>query len=184
MAVLQLSNRKRFSDLAAIADILAPLKVHLKHYELGSSPLSTNLLELDVLDAHQKKQLLEIHRKDLMLPERAGDYSWCDLFTVHPGSPNLQTLSFNYSRYHVHTAAEAFCVLAGEAIVGLVQSDQQQLQLLVQPGDFLHIATGVEHWFGLSAALHLKAVRYFTTADGWMPYYTGTEINASLREPL
>lgn len=182
MAVLQLSNGRRLSDLDAIAQILAPLNVSLQQYTLNPSPLSMNLLDLDVLDTQQKKQLLDLHRNDLAVSQREENFSWCDLFVLHPGSPNLQTLLFNYSRYHLHTAPETLYVLAGAAIFGFVQLDAEQIQLLVQPGDFLHIATGTEHWFCPAAPLHIKAVRYFTTADAWMPHYTGTQIAEFLQE--
>lgn len=193
MAMLQLSDGRRISNLEAIAQILTPLSVTLQRYTLNPSPLSMNLLDLDILDAHQKQQLLDLHQTDFAVPNWQGSdypkgetashrYTWRDLFVMHPGSPNLQTLIFNYSRYHLHTAPETMYVLAGAAIFGFIQPDHEQVQLLVQPGDLLQIAAGTEHWFCPAAPLHIKAIRYFTTADAWMPHYTGTEIKGSLQE--
>ena len=108
---------------------------------------------------------------------------WCDLLNVHPGIPNLQMLLHTYSRYHTHTASEPLYVLAGEMIFGFVKPDGSRLQLLVQPQDYISIPVGVEHWCSLSASLNFKAVRYFTSVEGWVPNYTGTQLSDCLNNP-
>jgi 1,2-dihydroxy-3-keto-5-methylthiopentene dioxygenase len=107
--------------------------------------------------------------------KQEGGYLWSDLLVLHPGSPNLAMLVATYSRYHNHTAAEALYLLAGEAIFGFLRPNGSQVQLLLQAQDYLHIPAGVEHWFTPAASLHCKAVRYFTTVEGWVPQYTGTQ---------
>ncbi len=80
-------------------------------------------------------------------------------------------------------AAEPLYVLAGEMIFGFVRADGSQIQLLVQAQDYLLISAGVEHWCSLTASLNFKGVRYFTTAEGWLPSYTGTELSDSFNKP-
>jgi 1,2-dihydroxy-3-keto-5-methylthiopentene dioxygenase len=176
MALLQLDDGIIYTDLEEIAGELAPLRIHLRHFEPGTSLLFPDLFDQDTLTELEKRHILELHESLFEFLKRERCYLWSDLLNVHPGSPHLQPLMATYNRYHVHTAAEALYVLAGGAIFGFVRPDGSQVQLLVQPQDYLHISAGVEHGFSLDASLQFKAVRYFTTVEGWVPQYTKTQM--------
>lgn len=180
MAILRLSNGATYSEIDLILPVLSLLNVQLDRVKFKPDS-SSDLLELDVLAAHQKRQLLELHKSQFAAIARQQAYTWCDLLVIHPGLPSLQVLISNFSRCHIHTAAESLIVLAGEAIYGFVLPDGSRIQLLVQPGDYLHIPTQVEHWFSPTASLSFKAVCYFVTPDGWVPYYTNTNFNDLLK---
>ncbi|MBU7586188.1 MAG: acireductone dioxygenase [Nostoc sp. TH1S01] len=179
MAILLREDGTVESDLSEIVGELAPLGVYLKHYDPGTSLLFTNLLEQDVLTALEKQYIVELHNSVFEFLQQENASLWCDLLNVHPGVPNLQMLIDTYSRYHTHIAAEPLYVLAGEMIFGFVRPDGSQVQLLVQSQDYISIPAGVEHWCSLTAALNFKAVRYFTSAEGWLPNYTGTQLSDS-----
>lgn len=184
MAILKLNNGQVCSDHDAIAQTLASLKIDIKHYPLNPPNWLVDLLDLDILEAHQKQQLLTIHKKLLISQAREEGYAWCDLLLIHPGLPSLQSLIFNYGRYHVHAASEAWYVLSGSAIFGINRLDASQVEVLVQPGDYIHIPSQVEHWFSPAGLLNFKAVRYFVSADSWIPYYSETEATDALQSHL
>ena len=183
MAILLLEEGTVEGDLSEIVRELSPLGVHLKHYEPGTSLLFENLLKQDVLTDLEKEYIVESHNSVFEFLQRENAALWCDLLNVHPGIPNLQMLIHTYSRYHTHTASEPLYVLAGEMIFGFVKPDGSRLQLLVQPQDYISIPVGVEHWCSLSASLNFKAVRYFTSVEGWVPNYTGTQLSDCLNKP-
>jgi 1,2-dihydroxy-3-keto-5-methylthiopentene dioxygenase len=183
MPTLLLDDGTITTDLGEIAHELAPLGIYLKHYDPGTSLLFTDILEQDVLTDSEKEYILELHNGVFEFLQQQNGYLWCDLFTLQPGSAHLQTAIATYSRYHTHTAAEPLYVLAGEMIFGFVRADGTQMQLLVQAQDYLMIPAGVEHWSSPSASLYFKGVRYFTTAEGWLPTYTGTQLSDSLNKP-
>ncbi|BCL34799.1 1,2-dihydroxy-3-keto-5-methylthiopentene dioxygenase [Nostoc sp. MS1] len=182
MATLLLEDGTIESNLDEIVRELAPLGIHLKHYDPGTALLFPHLLTQDVLTDSEKRHIVDLHNSVFEFIQQENGYLWCDLLNVHPGSPNIQTLMATYSQYHTHTAPEPLYLLAGEMIFGFVKPDGSQVQLLVQSQDYLHIPAGVEHWCSLTASLTFKAVRYFTAADGWVPNYTGTQLNDSNRE--
>lgn len=179
MATLLLDDGTIESNLDEVVRELAPLGIYLRHYDPGTSLLFPSLLTQDVLTDSEKCHIVELHNSVFEFLQQENGYLWCDLLNLHPGSPNLQTLTAAYSKYHTHTAPEPLYVLAGEMIFGFVKPDGSQLQLLVQSQDYLHIPAGVEHWCSLTGSLHFKAVRYFTAADGWIPNYTGTQLSDS-----
>ena len=176
MALLQLDGGTTYTDFEEIAEELAPLRVHLRHFELDTSLVFLGLSDQDVLTESEKRNILQLHESLFEFLKQERCYLWSDLLNVHPGSPHLQPLMATYSPYHVHTAPEAFYVLAGRAIFRFVRPDGSQMQLLVEPQDYLHISAGVEHGFSLDASLWFKAVRYFTTVEGWVPQYTKTQM--------
>jgi 1,2-dihydroxy-3-keto-5-methylthiopentene dioxygenase len=177
MALLQLDGGTIYTDIEEIAEQLAPLRVHLRHFEIGASLVFPGLSDQDVVTESEKRNILQLHDSLFAFLKQERCYLWSDLLNVHPGSSHLQSLVATYSRYHVHTAPEALYVLAGGAIFRFVRTDGSQVQLLVQPQDYLHISAGVEHGFSLDASLRFKAVRYFTTVEGWVPQYTKTRIS-------
>ncbi|MBW4644714.1 MAG: acireductone dioxygenase [Goleter apudmare HA4340-LM2] len=183
MATLLLEDGTIATDQSEIASELAPLGIHLKHYDPGTSLLFPHLLDQDVLTDTEKRYILELHNSAMEFLQQENSYLWCDLFSLHPGSPHLPTAIATYSRYHTHTSAEPLYVLAGEMIFGFVRADGTQIQLLVQAQDYLVIPADVEHWCSPSASLYFKGVRYFTTAEGWLPTYTGTQLSDSLNKP-
>jgi 1,2-dihydroxy-3-keto-5-methylthiopentene dioxygenase len=176
MALLQIDDGTNYTDLEEIAVELAPLRIHLRHFDIGTSRLFPSLSDQDILTESEKHNILELHESLFEFLKQERGYLWSDLLNVHPGSPHLQPLIATHSCYHVHTKPEALYVLAGTAIFGFVRPDGSQVKLLVQPQDYLHISAGVEHGFTLDASLQLKAVRYFTTVEGGIPQYTKTQM--------
>jgi len=181
MAILLLEEGRVESDLSEIVRELAPMGVHLKHYDPGTSLLFPDLLEQDVLTNSEKHYIVDLHNSVFEFLQQENGSLWCDLLNIHPGVPNLQMLIDTYGRYHTHAASEPLYVLAGEMVFGFVRPDGSQIQLLVQSQDYICIPAAVEHWCSLTASLNFKAVRYFTSPEGWVPNYTGTQLNDSLK---
>ncbi|MDM9384050.1 cupin domain-containing protein [Chlorogloeopsis sp. ULAP01] len=181
MSILKLENGQILSHLSDIQRELATLNIQIEHQDLGKSLRSPELLAQDILSQQEKQRILHLYENDFEVLKQKVDYHFYDLLVLHPGSPNLYTLAAAYSRYHTHKDAEALYILAGEAMFGFVQPEGNQVQLLVQAHDYIYIPAEVEHWFSPAASLHVKALRYFTSADGWIPEYTGTRFQDFLR---
>jgi 1,2-dihydroxy-3-keto-5-methylthiopentene dioxygenase len=184
MSILKLSNGEIIESESQIQQELACLNILFKSYDapksLDSNSESGKLLGQDVLSYADKDQILQSHKNDLQSHKAEIDNLYYDLLVLHPGSPKLHSLTTTYSRYHTHTEAEALYVLSGEAIFGFVKPDGSQVELLLRSHDYIHIPARCEHWFSTTASLHLKAVRYFATADGWMPQHTGRAVNLEI----
>ena len=58
-----------------------------------------------------------------------------------------------------------------------MRPDGTQVELTVQPQEYINVPAGTEHWFYLTPKRRVKAVRYFTNTEGWVPEYTGTPIH-------
>lgn len=177
MAILQLEDGRIESVINEVVLELAFLGIELRHYDLGELPLYPHLLNQDILTNSEKSHITVTHHNLFEFLQQEKGYLWYDLHNIHPGLPNLEILIHSYMRYHVHTCAEANYILAGELIYGFVKPNGQHIHLLMQSQEYIHIPQTVEHWCSPAASLSCKMIRYFTSVDGWLPRYTGTQVS-------
>jgi 1,2-dihydroxy-3-keto-5-methylthiopentene dioxygenase len=178
MAILRLENGTTYTQLSDITRELAPLNIQLNRWPVGDNPEIQNLLAKDALDDNQKEQVLQaLDRYFQQLKETAG-YQSRDLIVLHPAIPNLDSILSKFDKCHIHADDEVRYIVAGEGIFGFVRPDNSQVEVTVHPEEFINVPANTEHWFYLTAARKIKAVRYFTTTIGWTPQYTDTEIRS------
>ncbi len=159
-----------------IAQELAPLNIQLNRWSLGDDPQLHLLLAQDSLNEDEKEQVLKtLDRYFEQLKQTAG-YQIRDLIVVHPGTPNLDALLVEYVKIHTHADDEVRYIIDGESIFGFVRPDGSQVELTVQAEDYINLPAGTVHWGCVTPARRIKAVRYFTSTEGWAAQYTGTAI--------
>jgi len=176
VAILQLEDGTTYTQLGDIARELAPLKVQLNCWPVGDHPEIHRLLAKDALSDEEKEQVLQaVDHYFAQLQQTAG-YQSRDLIVLHPEVPNLDTLLSKFNQCHYHTDDEVRYIVAGEGVFGFVRPDGSQVELTVQAEEYINVPANTEHWFYLTPSQRVKAVRYFTTTEGWVPEYTGKEI--------
>ncbi len=136
------------------------------------------MLAKDALSDTEKEQVLQgLDRYFQQLKETAG-YQSRDLIVLHPDIPNLDALLAKFDKCHTHADDEVRYIVAGEGVFGFVRPDGSQVEVTVKPEEFINVPANTEHWFYLTPTRKIKAVRYFTSTEGWTPQYTGTEIRS------
>jgi 1,2-dihydroxy-3-keto-5-methylthiopentene dioxygenase len=88
----------------------------------------------------------------------------------------LEGMLEKFSRPHIHTDDEVRYIVDGEGVFGFVCPDGTQMELTIQPEEYINVPAGTEHWFYLTSQRRIKAVRYFVDTSGWTPEYTNTKI--------
>lgn len=180
MAILRLENGTTYTQLTDITRELAPLNVELKHWPVGDDPEIRNLLAKDALSDEEKEKILQtLDRYFEELKETAG-YKSRDAIVIHPEFPNLDALLSKFDKCHTHADDEVRYIIADEGIFGFVRPDASQVELTVQAEEYIKVPANTEHWFYLTPQRRVKAVRYFSGTEGWVPHYTGTEIRLGL----
>ncbi len=175
MAILQLEDGTTYTQLDDIARELAPLNVQLNRWSVGDNPEIHRLLAKDALSDEEKEQVLQALDSYFEELKASAGYQSRDLIVLHPEMPNLNTLLSKFDPCHYHTDAEVRYIVAGEGIFGFVRPDGSQVELTVQAQEYINVPENTEHWFYLTPSQRIKAVRYFSTTEGWLPEYTGTE---------
>ena len=176
MAILRLENGTIYTALEDIACELAPLQVSLNRWKIDPDRVIERLLAKEFLDNEEKEIVLNsLDRYFEKLKATAG-YQSRDLIVLHPEFPNLHQLLSKFASCHTHADDEVRYIIDGEGVFGFVRPDRSQVELTIQPEEYINVPSGTEHWFHLTETNRVKAVRYFTTTEGWTPEYTGTEI--------
>lgn len=175
MAILQLEDGRVHTDLQSISKELAPLNIQLRHWAIGEDGQLKSHLASYSLDDNEKEQVLQsLDRYFEQLKQTAG-YQERDLIVLHPGIPNLDEMLKKFDSIHTHADDEVRYIIDGEGIFGFVRPDGSQVELTVQPEEYINVPAGCEHWFYLTQNRRIKAIRYFIGKEGWVPQYTGTE---------
>lgn len=173
MAHLQTENGET-TDLSEIAAQLSKLGVALHHWPLNESV--RELLDSDRLDDTQKEQVLQAHDRYFNALQQSDGYQTRDLIVLHKDIPGLDDLLAKFERIHTHDDDEVRYIVDGEGMFGFVFPDGSQVRLTIQPGEYINVPKDTEHWFEVTDARRIKAVRYFTSTEGWVPRYTGTPV--------
>ncbi len=181
MAILRLEHNTIQTELSNIVSELAPLNIELESWNISENPILSELLAEDVLNWEQKLQVLNVFNHRFEQLKLSNEYKWQELMVLHPGSPHLYPLFTQCDRCHTHKDSESLYIVSGAGIFGFILPNGWQAELIVEAGEYIKVPAGVEHWFCLTAGLQLKAIRYFTTVDGWVPEYTDTKICFSLQ---
>ncbi len=183
MAILRMEDGSDITNLQEIINELAPLGIKLDHWAIGDNLQIHELLAQDSLDEAQKETVLQGLDNYFDELQRTSNYTSRDLIVLHPQVPNLDTMLTKFDKIHAHADDEVRYIVAGEGIFGFVRPDGSQVELTIQPEEYINVPAGTEHWFLLTPARRVKAVRYFCGTGGWVPEYTDKEIRIN-REPV
>ena len=180
MAILKLEDGTLYTDLQLIKDELASLNITLNYWSVGNNPQLRELLAKDSLSQDEKEVVLQGLDGYFEQLKQTEGYKSRDLIVLNPDIPNLDELLAKFQPVHFHADNEVRYIIDGEGIFGFVRPDGSQVELTIQPEEYINVPAGAEHWFHLTSARRVKAVRYFSNTEGWVPEYTGTEISYQL----
>lgn len=180
MATLRLENGRVLSDLQSIAAELAPLHIQLKRWPVGNDPHLCQLLAQEQLTDTEKEAVLTGLDDYFQQLQQTADYQSRDLIVLYPNIPNLDDLLAKFDRIHTHADDEVRYILDGAGVFGFVRPDGSQVELTVEAEECINVPAKTEHWFYLTPQRRIKAIRYFTSTEGWVPQYTGVEVHFRL----
>lgn len=176
MAILRLENGATYTQMKAIASELAPLNIQLNQWPVGEDSQTQTLLAKESLTDAEKEQLLQNLDHYFEELQRSSGYHSRDLIVLHSAVPNLDAMLSKFEKCHIHADDEVRYIIDGEGVFGFVRPDGSQVELTVQPQEYINVPAGTEHWFYLTSQRRIKAVRYFAGTEGWTPEYTETKI--------
>ena len=176
MAILRSENGTTYTDFNDISRELSSLKIELNSWSVGDDAEVRQLLAKDVLSDEEKEKILQAVDRYFEELKAKGGYQTRDLIAIHPDIPNLDAMLSKFDKCHTHADDEVRYIVAGDGIFGFVRPDGSQVELTVEAEEYINVPANTEHWFYLTPQRRVKAVRYFTSTEGWTPQYTDTEI--------
>jgi len=104
-------------------------------------------------------------------------YLTADVVNIHPAIENYPAIRAKFLAEHTHAEDEIRFFVEGEGLFWFNLEDEPVFNIRCCAGDFISVPQGTKHWFDAGEIPNVKAIRIFSTTEGWTPLYTGSGIN-------
>jgi 1,2-dihydroxy-3-keto-5-methylthiopentene dioxygenase len=162
--------------LTAITDITAFLQSHGITFAQWDTPaqLSQTASPEEILAAYC----------DVLDPYMAANgYQTADVVNIHSGIENYPAIREKFLAEHTHAEAEVRFFVEGRGLFWFNLDGEPVFNVLCTAGDLISVPQGTKHWFDAGREPNVKAIRIFSNTEGWVPHYTGSNIDAEYRDP-
>lgn len=128
-------------------------------------------------DTATQEEILQAYDKDLTPFMKNGGYKTADVISINKLTANYEAIRAKFLAEHTHSEDEIRFFVDGQGLFWFHLDEEAVFNLLCQKGDLISIPAGTKHWFDAGEKNpFVKAIRIFIDMTGWVPEYTGTEI--------
>ncbi len=172
MTVLSVYNEdasgtpEHISNFADIATRLNSVGVLIERWEAGQK-LSENAQSDEVITAYQTS----IDR----LNAKYG-FKSIDVVSLRPDNPKKDDMRKMFLTEHFHRDFEVRFFVDGRGLFYL-HINGKVYCVLCEKEDLISVPANTTHWFDMGTAPDFKAIRLFTTDNGWVAEFTGSDIS-------
>lgn len=128
-------------------------------------------------DESTQDEILAAYEHELKPFMDKKGFKSADVINVHPKTENIEAIRQKFLKEHTHSEDEVRFFVDGEGKFWFNFSDKDVVCLTCVRGDFLSVPSGYKHWFDLAPKYHVKAIRIFSTMEGWVANYTESGID-------
>lgn len=174
MAIVSIPDEQRtLTDPEAIACYLAGIGIDYERWN-PSHPVSADA---------PAEEILAAYASEIEALKARGGYVTADVVDLTPHTPGLEEMLAKFSREHWHAEDEVRFVIQGRGLFYIRPRQGPVTAIEVEAGDLIRVPRGTWHWFHLCAERRIRAIRLFQDPAGWVPYYTGSGVEAGY-QPL
>lgn len=101
-----------------------------------------------------------------------------DVISLNPDHPDKATFRQKFLAEHIHDDFEVRFFIEGRGLFYLHVADKVYA-VLCEQGDLISVPADTTHWFDMGENPRFKCIRLFTTPDGWVANFTGSDIAKS-----
>ena len=153
------------TDYSEIASTLGRIDVLLEKWET-EQVLSKDASQEEVMQAYEQA-IKELNEK--------YGFKTIDVVGLNPDHPDKVAMRQKFLSEHTHADFEVRFFIEGSGIFYL-HVDGKVYATLCEKGDLISVPANTTHWFDMGTSPHFKCIRFFTTDDGWVGNFTGSEI--------
>jgi 1,2-dihydroxy-3-keto-5-methylthiopentene dioxygenase len=128
------------------------------------------------LDDHASQdEVIEAYRSPIdRLMQRFG-FKSVDVISIAPDHPQKEAMRDKFLHEHTHDDFEVRFFVDGEGMF-YIRKAGKVFATLCTRGDLISVPANTTHWFDMGPLPRLKAIRLFTTPEGWVAKFTGDKI--------
>ncbi len=98
-----------------------------------------------------------------------------DVISLRPDYPEKGILRQKFLAEHTHSDFEVRFFIEGSGLFYLHVGDKVYA-VLCEQGDLISVPANTTHWFDMGENPNFKCIRLFTTQEGWVAEFTGSDI--------
>ena len=156
---------ERYTDFTLIQEQVNSIGVQFERWT-ADSPLAA--------DADQSSVLAAYADSIDKLKQRYGFQS-VDVIKLNPDHPEKDAFRQKFLAEHIHDDFEVRFFVEGCGLFYL-HVDDNVYAVLCEQGDLISVPADTPHWFDMGENPKFTCIRLFTTPDGWVADFTGSEI--------
>lgn len=153
------------SDFAEIKNRLAAIGVQFERWTANRALPA---------DADQET-VLAAYADSIERLTRQYGFQSVDVISLTPDHPDKAALRQKFLSEHTHDDFEVRFFIDGRGLFYL-HVENKVYAVLCETGDLISVPAHTAHWFDLGENPSFKAIRLFTTPDGWVAKFTGSTI--------
>jgi 1,2-dihydroxy-3-keto-5-methylthiopentene dioxygenase len=150
---------------AAIAAELAKIGVRFEQWQATQS----------VAPGASPEDVMAAYRGDIDRLVEENGFKTVDVVSIAPDNPNREAMRAKFLDEHTHKEDEIRFFVAGAGLFTL-HVGEKVYEIRCEQDDLIGVPDGTKHWFDMGEAPYFIAIRFFTEPDGWVGYFTGTDI--------
>ncbi len=128
------------------------------------------------LDAQATQdEVIEAYRESIDRLMKKYGFQSVDVISLTAKHPQKEAMREKFLSEHTHDDFETRFFVEGEGLFNIRKNGKVYATLCTR-GDLLNLPANTTHWFDLGPEPQLKAIRLFTTPEGWVATFTGDKI--------
>lgn len=103
------------------------------------------------------------------------DFQTADVISLKPDHPDKAAMREKFLNEHTHSDHEVRFFVDGKGLF-YIHQDNQVFAALCEKGDLISVPANTTHWFDMGPQPDFKCIRLFTSPEGWVANFTGSDI--------
>lgn len=152
-------------DLEGIANQLHEIGVQFEQWQAGQT----------LADDASQEQVLAAYQMSIDKLNAQYGFQSMDVVSLTPDHPEKAAFRGKFLAEHTHDDYEVRFFVDGTGLFYL-HVDGKVYMVFCERGDLISVPANTTHWFDMGANPAFKCIRLFTTPEGWVGHFTGSEI--------
>lgn len=153
------------TDRAAIEDRLEAIGVEFEHWQA----------DRELADDADQETVLSAYKYQISALNARYGFRSIDVVSLTPSHPDAAALRNKFLAEHTHADFEVRFFVDGSGLFYLHVGDTIYM-VLCERGDLISVPANTTHWFDMGTRPFFKCIRFFTTPEGWIGDFTGSDI--------
>lgn len=153
------------SSSEEISEKLKELGVRFERWEAGA----------DISDSASQDEILNAYKHSIDALKKEYGFQSADVVNLTPDHPDRKAFREKFLSEHTHSDFEVRFFVDGSGLF-YIHNQDSVYTVLCEKGDLISVPADVPHWFDMGEKPFFKCIRLFTTPEGWVANFTGSDI--------